>query len=159
MKKSLIFFSILFVACTTNSKLQKEDLSSKSNDTIQINVVNKNNNIEFLIKNLNETPIYFVNTGKLRIERKNNTEWEKLRILPCPCDAPCRQNTQEIEITKGNDFGISWNMKESWCGTERVNSVRNTIKQTVEKGTYRIRITYKTKDNKSKIIYKEFAIQ
>ena len=159
MKKILLLFSVLIVACNTGKQLQKDNVITTSNEIVDINVVNNGKQIEFLIKNLNETPIYLVNTSNLNIERKNNNEWERLRILPCPCDAPCHQNKENIEITTGKEYKILWDMEESWCGTERVNRVRNTVRQTVEKGIYRIRITYKTKDNKPEIIYKEFVIQ
>ena len=159
MKKILLLFSVLIVACSTSKQLQKDNVINVNNEIVEINVSNKGVQIEFLIKNLNDTPIYIVNTGKLYIERKNNDDWDRLRILPCPCDAPCHQNKEDLEIVTGKEYIISWNMEESWCGTERVNMVRNTVKQVVEKGTYRIRISYKTKDNKAEIIYKEFVIQ
>lgn len=159
MKKILLLFSVLIVACNTGKQLQKNNVITTSNEIIDINIVNNGKQIEFLIKNLNEIPIYLVNTSNINIERKNNNEWERLRILLCPCDAPCHQNKENIEIATGKEYKILWDMEESWCGTERVNRVRNTVRQTVEKGIYRIRITYKTKDNKSEIIYKEFVIQ
>ena len=158
MKKILILLSVFIVACNTSKQLPKESVITTSNEIVDVNVVNNDKQIEFLIKNLNDTPIYIVNTGKLYIERKNNDEWERLRILPCPCDAPCHQNKENIEIATGKEYKILWNMEENWCGTERVNRVRNTVRQVVEKGIYRIRITYKTKDNKPEIIYKEFII-
>ena len=160
MKKILLLFSVLVVACSTGKQLQKDNVkTTTNNEIVEINVVNKGKKIEFLIKNSNDSSIYIVSTGKLHIERKNNTEWQKLKILPCPCDAPCHQNKEDIEIFSGKEYQILWNMEESWCGTERVNMVRNTVRKTVEKGTYRIRISFKTKDNKPEIFYKEFVIQ
>ena len=77
MKKILLLFSVFIVACSTGKQLQKDNVKTTNNEIVEINVTNKGKQIEFLIKNLNDTPIYIVNTRKLHIERKKNAEWQR----------------------------------------------------------------------------------
>ena len=157
MKKILIIILVLSAACSTKQQVSKSEVSDNNPSIIEISLI-EGENISFIIKNTTMESVYIYQPEKLHIEKFNNNSWEKLRILPCPCDAPCNAPTEKEELAAGESFNLSWNKEESWCGKERINNVRNTVRQSVEKGNYRIRINILTDNRKINPIYKEFTI-
>ena len=157
MKKILTIILVLSAACSTKQQISKTEVSDNKSSIIEISVT-EGESISFTIKNTTMESVYIYQPSRLNIEKFNNSSWENLRILPCPCDAPCNAPIEKEELAAGESFNLSWNKEESWCGTERVNNVRNTIKQTIGKGTYRIKINILTDNRKLNPIYQEFTI-
>jgi len=160
MIKSLvnIFIVIIFVAChpltltteTSSSYLQiivNEDKSIVLGESISIS-----------IKNIHSNKIIIYYPEKLIIEKLEEGNWHKLKILECPCDAPCQASIDKIELDAGNTFEISWDQKESWCDPQMDEHIRKSIYQRVEKGQYRVRINYKTDGESDETIYKNFTL-
>ena len=157
MKKIITIILVLSVACSTKQQISKTQVSDKKPSIIEISVI-EGESISFTIKNTTTESVYIYQPRRLHIEKFNNSSWENLRILPCPCDAPCNAPTEKEELTAGESFNLSWNKEESWCGKERINNVRNTVQQLVEKGTYRIVINIIIDNKKKLTIYQEFTI-
>ena len=157
MKKILTIILVLSAACSTKQQISKTEVSDNKSSIIEISVT-EGESISFTIKNTTMESVYIYQPSRLNIEKFNNSSCENFRILPCPCDAPCNAPIEKEELAAGESFNLSWNKEESWCGTERVNNVRNTIKQTIGKGTYRIKINILTDNRKLNPIYQEFTI-
>ena len=157
MKNLLIILTLLIAGCTSKQQVSSIQLNEQELSELEINIV-KDENISFVIKNTTNELVYLYQPKRIYIEKLSNGSWEKLRILPCPCDAPCRPPKEKEELGVNESFNLNWNKEESWCGTERVNRVRNTVTKNAEKGTYRVRFRYKINENEIENIYKEFTI-
>ena len=128
---------------------------SKISETISLSIIQQENKMEFVVKNERAETIYFISSGKLDIEKKIKGEWVQLRILPCPCDAPCRNSEQVIGVKSNETYVFDWNMMESWCGKENIAPmVRKTETQKVD---YRIKFIVK-RGNQINDIKREFNI-
>jgi len=157
MKNLLIILMLFVVGCATKQQTPSTQISENKPSIIEISLI-EGESISFTIKNTTTESVYIYQPQRLHIEKLNNGSWEKLRILLCPCDAPCNAPTEKEELTAGESFNLSWNKEESWCGKERINNVRNTVRRSVEKGNYRIRINILTDNRKTNPIYREFTI-
>lgn len=157
MKNLLIILMFLAAGCTLKQKMYDSQISISESPVIEVNI-SYGDNISFLIKNVSEKSVEINQPTKLNIEKFNNGSWQQLKILLCPCDAPCHAPIKKEEITPGESYMLIWNKQESWCGSERVNNVRNTIKKTVTEGTFRIKIDLLTNERIINSIYKEFTL-
>ncbi len=95
--------------------------------------------------------------SKPKIQKKEQNNWRTIRILNCPCDAPCNAPPAKIDFPEGRKITFKWDQKESYCGKRDKSGIRETIIKEVSKGTYRLVTTYKI-DNKKNITYNEFII-
>lgn len=153
MKKIVFVFLVLVLGCKTTEISKNEDNLEGINFTY-----NQNNEvIEFSLKNLNNEAVNLVKKNTLNIEKLQNGEWVRVKILPCPCDAPCREINDEIIIKPNESYLIKWNMIESWCSKERKEFIRETISQKAGKGKYRLKIQL-IEGNNNKTIIKVFDI-
>lgn len=157
MKNLLLIITLLLAGCASKQSVLKTEIEENNLSALEITVENEEN-VLFTIRNNTEETIFINQPTILNIEKLNEGSWQKLRILPCPCDAPCAAPREKDELSPGELIKLTWNKEESWCGTERVNMVRNTVKQKVINGTYRIRINLFMKQNNLNTIYKEFMI-
>ena len=157
MKNLSIILIILLVGCTTKQQVSYTKFESKESLVIEAKIV-ENNKIVFSISNNTSESLNIYQPQKLNIEMLVNDSWEKLRILPCPCDAPCNASIEKEVLAAEASFNLNWNKEESWCGLKRVNNVRETIKKTVGKGTYRIKINILNESTTIKAFYHEFII-
>lgn len=154
MKKILFFLLAILLGC------KSIETTTNNTNVSGIEIVYKGSNefVEFTLKNLSDKEIKLVKRNTLDIEMLEGESWRKIKILPCPCDAPCREINNEIVINPNDDYEVSWNMLESWCGKRKENEfVRETIYQKVEKGKYRIQFVLK-KDKEILTVEKEFNI-
>ena len=151
----LIFFSLSFTACKSKN-------IKSNNDSIKIEIKNSykiGETINVTIINTSKGSLTLYNPTKLNFQKKNEGKWKHLRILPCPCDAPCQAPPEKLEMPSKKAQKLTWQQKESYCGTKKVaNNVRETIYKQVEKGTYRFVVKYK-QNEKEETIYKEFNIK
>ncbi len=157
--KNIIVILLLFLAgCATKQKsTQVNTLNNKETKLIEIGIIEKSDKLVFNVKNISDAPIDFFQLNKLQIEKYIDGEWKGLRILACPCDAPCNAPSERTELKKEESYEIIWNKQESWCGTERIGHVRNIVRQDVEEGKYRIKISF-YKGNAIETTFKEFSI-
>ena len=149
----IVVFLFLNISCKT------KDLTIYSNpDIINVLIAQKGDVFEFTVKNKSSEIIYFMSSKSLDIEKLVNGKWVQLRILPCPCDAPCRNSEQEIILKNKGSYSFFWNMKESWCGDKKISRmVRETITQKIDKGKYRINLKVKQSNGIIQIIKEEFV--
>jgi hypothetical protein len=157
MKKIFPLIFIVIFSCKSKQEITDVKVTS-DNETLEISI-EQNDNISFTLKNISEGPIYIYDLGKLNIEKYEESSWQKLKILPCPCDAPCHPGREMEQLLAGETFILLWNKQESWCGEKKQGLVRETIKQGVDVGKYRILVNFSTDKTIKKACYKEFEIQ
>jgi len=161
MKKALILISLIifFTDCATKNKLEGKQEKPIDENTIECNIEEKSNEIKFVIKNIGLTEITVLNPFRLNIERYNNESWETLKILHCPCDAPCNAPKEVITLKPGESYTINWNKQESWCSNEKVSGIRPTINKSAPEGKYRLKIKMSTDSENYINIYKTFELK
>ncbi len=157
MKKILPFIFILLISCKPKQEIAETISPVPECEFIEI-TIEHNDNIQFILKNTAEQPIFIYQLGRLNIEKYDQDTWKKLRILPCPCDAPCHAGREMEQLSAGETFILLWNREESWCGEKKEGNVRETIKQQVENGKYRIVVDFTADNETRKSFYKEFLI-
>ena len=162
MKKTLFYMTLLilsFSSCKSKDIKNNDNLSK--NDQIQIEIkanYSLGENISIKITNISQNKIILYNPTKKNIQKKVDGIWKNLRILPCPCDAPCKAPPEKIDFPSNQDINLRWNQKESYCGKKIADAkIRETIYKNVDKGIYRYTVVYQT-NNQKKTIYKEFKI-
>jgi hypothetical protein len=159
MRNALIVILIFLSSCSAQKNSIKETENVTENNIVDIAYQSEVDYISFTIKNENNFPISYVKTNTLNIEHRVGDNWKHIRILPCVCDAPCREINDEITIEPNKSIIIKWNMIESWCGKRESNEfVRKTISQKVEQGKYKFNLYIKDKDGNTKQVNKEFII-
>lgn len=154
----MFLLSLGIIACKT-SKIDNENKTEK-NAHLQVNLKKQYalaEKINIKIKNISGNQLVLYNPTKKNFQKKTEQGWTNLRILHCPCDAPCKAPPERMNVANQKELELSWNQKESFCGKMTDVGIRETIYKKVEKGTYRFAITYKDgKENNT--VYKEFKI-
>ena len=108
----------------------------------------KQSNIaEFQVKNITEGEELYVYTPKdLVIEKSINGNWEKLRVLYCPCGASCPPPPEWKKLVPNQSLTISWDLHEEWCeASDPTVRVPETHSRYAGKGLYRIVILFARK--------------
>lgn len=152
----LISFVLLVNCCTSVKKI---------NNTKEINSLNYlfNNEVklgeifEIKLKNQSEDTIIIHNPYLKSIERYENNEWRKLRILLCPCNANCTKPPAYMNLTQDKEYSIRWDLNEQWCLPKDKKGFKETITKKAVVGRYRVKLDL-TLNNKREIVYKEFKI-
>ena len=158
MKNLLIILTLLVVGCATKQQTSSTQISENKPSIIEINLI-EGESILFTIKNTTTESVYIYQPQKLHIEKFNNGSWERLKILPCPCGAPCAKPPESVEILSLKDYTWSWDRNESWCGDKNEMGIPETIKTKVLNGKYRLRILYGINSKQKETIYKEFELK
>jgi len=156
--KQILTFSILLlfiVSCKSSDKIG----TKKLNNEIEIDIIKSETEIFFTIKNNSQDTIILHNPKKINIQHFENNEWKNLRILICPCDAPCNAPEEFTEILPENSYSFSWNKEESWCGERTEFKIRKTETAKVPSGHYRINVLWFKDKEKINELYKEFDIK
>lgn len=120
--------------------------------------INVGESIEIVFENTHSNSIIVYYPKKLNIEKLEDANWRKLKILECPCDAPCQASAEKVMLKSGEQIKLSWNLKESWCGPRSSAQIRETIFRLVSEGRYRIIFNVKSLDGIESSICKEFNI-
>jgi len=112
------------------------------------------------IMNISDMPLTLFNPTETYIEILEGTQWRRLKILNCPCDAPCNAPPEEIDLLPLKSIQLKWDQEERWCGKKmEQTNIRQTLMKEAIAGLYRIRIHFKLKqDHEQKRVYKEFSI-
>jgi hypothetical protein len=152
---SLFLLIVFFVSCKSNEK----STSIKSEpDIIKTNIVISENQIQFQIQNISNDTLTIYSPQQITIQRFVNNDWEKVRILNCPCGAPCAKPAEIKELFSGQIHTYSWDKQESWCGKKNEYGIPETIKEFSKSGKYRIMIMYQIKQSEKQIVYQEFEL-
>lgn len=161
MKKTAIYFLLLLnIACVPKKgvKSNADAISENINSEVEIEIEAAENVMNFRVINKTDSIIHVFNYQQLHIEREVGNDWEKLRILPCPCGAPCVKPSEYIEVLIGNHLDFIWNLEESWCGERNETPIPETLTSPATPGKYRIKILYSHLFKDQQIIYKEFNL-
>lgn len=154
MKEYILALLIIIGGCKSTQKTSK----SIENKQAEIEIAISDVEIAFNIKNISEEEFSILNPRKLSMQKFEDSNWQNLKILICPCDAPCNA-PEEIGVVKpGSAYMIVWNKKESWCGKRTEHGVRETVETIASSGKYRFTIMLE-KNGKSVEIVKEFEIK
>jgi len=159
----IIFFISILFSCNTPKSLTQTTSNDSTENFIQINLhesfkIGETVGIEII--NITDKPLTLFNPTETYIEILEGTQWRRLKILNCPCDAPCNAPPEEMNLLPLKSNLLKWDQKERWCG-EKIEQadIRQTIVKEAIAGLYRIRIHFKLKeDNEQKRVYKEFSI-
>ena len=163
MKNFILLILIVFtlISCKTQEKL-KTSVDNKNTESPFIIDYKKEcisgETFYFHIKNNSADTLTILSPVVARIEKMENTEWRRVKILYCPCGANCIAPPKELNLTKDQSHKYSWNLIEAWCGSKQENGIPETIEHNSEPGLYRIKIEYVFR-NKSETIIKEFEIK
>ncbi len=152
-----ILLLIVLVACNLTQKLTS---SNESQIQIIINEgkpIKEGESIHFEIRNNSLRDLTLINPYKILIDKKEGESWQKIRILDCPCDAPCQPKPEKKLLETGKSFLLNWDQNESWCGPRSSAQIRETIYKKVGSGSYRLLIRSK-KNGKESTSYKYFNI-
>lgn len=136
---------------------EKNTLNQKQSD-IETEINISENQIRFQIKNISNDTIILYNPQKLNIQQFVNNEWESIRILICPCGAPCAKPSESIILIKDQIHSLKWDKQESWCGKRNEFGIPETLKILSNSGKYRITIIYQLNHAKKQTFYKEFEL-
>ena len=155
MRFFLFIISIfLFFGCNSI----RETRTSSTQPAIDVKVEISESAINFILKNTSQKNVFIYSPRKIKIQKFENNEWRSLKILYCPCDAPCNAPEEKVLISVGEFLSIPWNKKESWCGDRNHSGMRVTEEYVVTTGLYRF--NYSLIDSIDKIEkYIEFEIK
>jgi len=161
MIKKINYFilSLLILACAP-SKKRDSSVGCDPVSGIEIEIENFSNkeSIQFIVRNKSNTQMFIHNYMQVNIERLVDDKWEKVRILTCPCGAPCARPAEFIEVAKDGNFTFTWDRVESWCGKKNSYGIPETMKLSATAGRYRIMVLYSLNQNYTKVFYKEFNV-
>lgn len=157
MKRLLIFVFIVFNACSTSKTMieQKNEEDHQSNIKIEMS---KDENFKFLIKNTSDQSVYLYQPTRLVIEKYTDQKWNSVKILDCPCDAPCQPPQEKYLLEKDSSYTLRWNKMLSWCGKRKEGMVRETITEPAKEGKYRLVVSLYEEGKVGQTLYKEFHI-
>ncbi|NHB67136.1 hypothetical protein [Perlabentimonas gracilis] len=129
-------------------------------DPIKIEVnFNPDKSAEFVITNQSNSLIKIFEHYKLAIEKQDGDNWIPLRILHCPCGAPCARPAEFIVLQQGENLNKKWNLDESWCGDTTNTSIPETITKPAQPGIYRIGVLYGISNREINTFYNEFTLK
>ncbi len=112
----------------------------------------------FNITNNSDDTLIILSPSVARIEKFENNEWRRVKILYCPCGANCIAPPKEKNLLKGQSHKYRWNLKESWCGEKQENGIPETIVKDPLEGIYRIYVDYIFKGKREKIV-RQFEVK
>jgi hypothetical protein len=153
MKTYLLVLLILITGCKSSQKSAER----KENTKVDIGISISEISINFNIKNVTSEPLNILNPRKLTIQKFEGEAWQNLKILICPCDAPCNAPKEKEQLLPNVSYPIAWNKKESWCGSRTEHGIRETVESVATKGKYRITFSFE-KNGESFDVVKEFEI-
>ena len=156
-----LLFVVLILSCKSQVQYsnQDEENSKYGVRTIIGEKYKLGSPVIFIIENTSDTVRYIMEPSRLEVQRLIDSSWYDLRILHCPCGAPCAP-PRYVPINPYQEIDISWNQKESWCqGSQEPG---NDKSEYVRRGTYRFVIRVNDSDESEQaddeIVYAQFKI-
>jgi len=161
MKKHFIVSVAFLLSLTTCKTLSSQkDPIEKNENQLQVTIAqnySKGDTINIELTNLSGKTLLLYSPSKPKIEKLEQDNWKTIKILNCPCDAPCNAPPDKIELAVNKKTSWHWDQKESYCGKRDKAGIRETIKKEAEKGKYRLVTTYQI-GGQIKVLYNEFNI-
>ena len=164
MKNYFLFIVLIVVGCTAQKDLRTNNPSVSTDsvsDDITIRISNlkiDDENIEFNVFNNLNKDVFIHQPKEIKIEKFQDGKWILLKILRCPCGAPCARPPENIKVLSGGHYDVFWDKKQGWCVQDDNNIVPKTIYENVDIGKYRIKILYGLSPLEFKVLFKEFEI-
>lgn len=154
-----IFLLPLLLSCKPSQNKDSKVVKDSPVDITIAEVYKPGDVIVFIVENNSDSTVYLLDPSRLNIQRKIDTIWYDVRILPCPCGAPCSP-PRYVELEPRDHMDINWNQKESWC--EGGNSPGNDKEAYVKRGTYRFVLKVNDSNEKDQVddelVFAEFKI-
>jgi hypothetical protein len=158
MKNAILILTLIIAGCTAKKQVQEIKGVNENLSLIKIIVI-EDESISFVVTNSSTDSIYIYQPKQINIEKLIDNSWVKLRILYCPCGAPCAKPPEKIGIINGGEYTMTWDKNESWCGEKNEVGIPETIKERVSNGKYRLRVLYSNSNNQKEVLYKEFELK
>jgi hypothetical protein len=158
MKKILLIFFVITISCSSKQEIVSDEYSENKQSEPDVSIED-GETISITIKNTTLESLYLYQPRKLHIEKFNNGTWERLRILQCPCGAPCAKQPEKVQILNQKTYVRTWDKYESWCGEKNEYGIPETLKEKAENGRYRLRVLYGIDSKQKETIYKEFELK
>lgn len=158
MKKILTIFFVIAISCSTKQGITNTDFIENKPSKLEISVED-GETITFSIKNISSESLYLFQPKKMNIEKFDNGTWERLRILHCPCGAPCAKPPEKVKILNQEKYVRTWDKYENWCGERNEYGIPTTLKAKASKGKYRLRVICGIDSKQKETIYKEFELK
>ena len=121
-----------------------------TNDTLKLEIVNVSGDT-LLINNPVEKQIEFFDT-------KSN-KWTQLKILRCPCAAPCAPVPDMIRLFPSQKLNFTWDLHYNICEPPEQGYLPNTRTLTAQPGKYRVKFFYRLPQGKTFVLYYDFQIK
>jgi hypothetical protein len=138
MRKLLSISLLIFVSISScNSTKSLKGQIAVQNDFLKVNVAKTyqlGENILFELTNISTEKLIVYSPTKPILQKMEENGWRNIRILNCPCDAPCQAPPEKMNLAKGKTIKIKWNQKESYCGKKTDAGIRETISKSPGKG-------------------------
>jgi hypothetical protein len=157
MKKTLLLIFVALWGCSPKQVKQLTTVENPNPVEVKVKAIS-DNSMEFTVVNHSKTSLNIYQYYNLHIEQKEGDKWIPLRILPCPCGAPCAKPAEFVSISAGESMVWEWNLHESWCGELVDGFIPATKSQRVKPGEYRIRVLYSLQPKEQATYYKMFTI-
>jgi len=158
MRNTIFILTLIIAGCATKKHAQDDQAANKYSSIIEVNIV-EGKDMSFVIVNTSKEPVYIYQPKNIYLEKFDNGSWEHLRILYCPCGAPCAKPPENVEILMDGKYTWTWDKHESWCGEKNEFGIPETIKKIASNGKYRLRVLYRNSNNQKEVLYKEFELK
>lgn len=143
MKRFSLLFLIILILWGCNPKAPLKTSVALPTEPIEVEISYLPQDLmEFKVINLSDSTVFIHHYYKLHIEWQKDESWIPLRILSCPCGAPCARPAEFVGISGGENFVWEWDMQESWCGDLDESLIPKTLNFKISPGVYRVRVVY-----------------
>jgi len=152
-----LILSILLFSCNTTGKLQDNEPYIDEHG-MEVTTEETDAEIIFQLKNTNDYPVYLSRPDQLTIQKQEGDNWERVRILYCPCGASCPPPREFVSLQTNDFVRLKWNKKESWCVDVEHQMIPETKERKASQGNYRMLIQYGQQKKKQTKTYYEFKL-
>ncbi|NOQ24685.1 MAG: hypothetical protein GQ564_04915 [Bacteroidales bacterium] len=158
MKKILLIFFVITISCSAKQEITNTEFNENKQSKLEVSI-EYGETITFTIKNTAPESLYLYQPRKLHIEKFNKGTWDRLRILQCPCGAPCAKPPEKVQILNQEIYVRTWDKYEKWCGEKNKYGIPETLNAKALKGKYRLRVLYGIDSKQKETIYMEFELK
>jgi hypothetical protein len=163
MKNYFILICILipFLSCLNQKKIVESNKIPIKVQEIELKLakeVKQGSVILIEVVNHSEIPITVYGPAVKMIEKFENGDWRRVRILICPCGANCIAPPQTLILQPNEKYEFDWNLMEGWCDKKLENGIPKTIENSSTEGLYRVLLDYSIDGTNRQTITNEFNI-
>jgi len=157
-----IFFLLLLSGCSTIR--EAGSAANTSYDTLRLEARNEYSRgqvIELQVYNTSENDsLILYKPRNLKVQKKQDGKWTRVRTLYCPCGASCPAPPERITLLPGKGYTYRWDQKEQWCGEMSQQGIPKMHSEFPGFGQYRMAVRIVSVQNsRIRTIYKSFIIE